>query len=284
MITIIIPAYNEESNICGVVESIGKISNNRWEIIVVDDGSTDKTSELVEKYEFIKLIRHNYNKGNGSSIKTGINNAKGEYIVVVDADNQHNPVDIEKLVDNLKEYDLVVGARNGDSEQGLVRTIGNFLLKKVAGFLVEKDIPDLTSGFRAFKKDKILKFMHLYPQRFSFPTTSILSFISAGYDVKFVPVKMSKRGKDSKTKVNVLRDGFKFFLIILRIIVLFNPLKIFFPISLFLFITGTAYGVLYIFMIRHIPAGAVLTILSSIIIFFFGLIADQISCLRREIR
>lgn len=283
-ISVVIPAYNEESSIKNLLKEIDRIvSNKAWEVIVVDDGSSDKTSEIVQQYKFVKLVRHPYNKGYGASLKTGINNSIGEKIILLDADNQHDPSDIEIILSYLEDYDLVVGTRDKSNVSGWSKQIGNFILKKLASFLVDMEIPDLTSGFRGFKKEKILKLMHLYPNGFSFSATNILSFICAGYDVKFTTIKVKPRNK-SRSKIRLVKDGAKFFLLILRIITLFNPLKIFFPISLLFFLVGMIYLILYLFLIRSSPTGAILLILSSFIIFFFGLIADQISCLRREIK
>ena len=283
--SIIVPVYNEESSIDSLIKMLEERRKGKdWEIVVVDDGSGDKTSNIVRRYKSVILISHPYNKGNGAAVKTGIRNAQSENLVVLDADNQHDPGDIDKILSYLGEFDLVVGSRTGNMQSNWLRNLGNLILRKIAGFLVGMDIPDLTSGFRAFKKEKILKFIHLYPNGFSFPTTSTMAFISSGYNVKFVPVKVSLRGTGSKTKIKLLRDGLKFILLILRMITLFNPLKIFFPISFVLCMIGMIYASLYVYLIRHIPAGAVLLILSSLIIFFFGLIADQISCLRREIK
>jgi len=281
-ISVIIPAYNEELSIDKVLKNIETlVSGNGWEVIVVDDGSTDKTADIIKKHKYVRLIKHPYNKGYGAAIKTGINNSHSDLILTIDADNQHSPQDIKSLIAGLEEYDLVIGARGKDTKSNFFRNCGNFILRRLASFLVNVNIPDLTSGFRAFRRKKILNFMHLYPNGFSISATSTLAFISAGYNVKFIPVRMNSRTRGSKSQIKLFSDGCKFFLLIFRIVTLFNPLKIFFPASLIIFLVGLIYAVVNIFAISHIPSGALLAILSALIIFFFGLIADQLSVIGR---
>jgi len=284
MISIVIPAYNEESSVGQVINGVLSVAHKDWEIIVVDDGSTDATREVVKKFNRVRLLKHPYKKGYGATLKNGIKNALGDEVVILDADGQHDPKDITGLINELKEYDLVVGTRASESGAGLVKIIGNYALRKIASFLVDIHIPDLTCGFRAFKKEKVMEFAHLYPNGFSMSATSTLACLSAGYNVKFVPIKVHQRELNTSSKISVGRDGAKFLLLIFRIITLFNPMKIFFPISLVLFLLGTGYGLLYVIKIRHIPAGSLLLVLASLTIFFFGLLADQIACIRRQIK
>jgi glycosyltransferase involved in cell wall biosynthesis len=284
MISIVIPVYNEESSIGQVINDVLSVAHKDWEIIVVDDGSTDNTQEIVKKFARVRQLKHPYKKGYGASLKNGIKNAQGDEIVILDGDGQHDPKEIPELIKGLKEYDLVVGVRAPELGAGLVKTVGNYALRKIAGFLVDIYIPDLTCGFRAFKKKKVMEFVHLYPNGFSMSATSTLSCLSAGYNVKFVPIKLRQRDTNTSSKISVGRDGAKFLLLIFRIIVLFNPMKIFFPISLVLFLLGSGYGLLYIIKIMHIPAGSLMLVLASLIIFFFGLLADQIACIRRQIK
>ncbi|HOL48383.1 MAG TPA: glycosyltransferase family 2 protein [bacterium] len=217
--SVIIPTYNEEKSIGKVISSIQSISND-IEIIVVNDGSTDKTSEVLKNFQNIKIINHPYNKGNGAAVKSGILESTNENIVIIDADGQHDPDDILKLVQELDNYDLIVGARSKESETEKFRDIGNFIFKKLGSFLTGFNIPDMTSGFRAFKKKHIIKFFNLYPNGFSFPTTSTLCFITSGLNVKFINIKSQKREKDTKSKIKPFRDGIKFIILIIKIIML----------------------------------------------------------------
>lgn len=281
-VTIIIPAHNEEEGITDVITQLKALSGN-YEILVVDDGSTDNTHKLASETG-VKVIRHPYNKGNGAAIKTGARHAEGDILLFMDGDGQHNPEYIPNILHYIKEYDMVVGARTKESESFFIRNLGNKVLILTASYLSEFKIPDLTSGFRVIKKEVFMNFIHLLPNTFSYPTTLTLSLLLEGFNVKFVPIKSFARTKGSKSKVNPLKDGIRFFLMIIRIITIFNPLKVFLPVSILLFIIGFLYGIVHTVYYFNIPDGAVLLILSSILIFFFGILADQISSLRREIK
>jgi glycosyltransferase involved in cell wall biosynthesis len=276
-LTIVIPAYNEEKAICKVVERT-RAMKPLAEIVVVDDGSTDRTSEEAQKGG-ARVVRHPYNKGNGAAVKTGIRAARGEYVLLLDADGQHPPEDINRLLQYMGEYDLVVGARTA-GQAGWHRGIANSVYNNLASYLVESKIPDLTSGFRCFKRDKVLEFIHLLPNGYSYPTTTTMCFIKSGYNVQFVPIVAHKRV--GKSKLKIWRDGVKFFTIIFKIITLFNPIKIFLPIALVPFFVGLFYGLANVILKGNIPNGSVLLLSMSVIIFLMGLISEQIASLRFE--
>jgi len=279
-LTVIIPAFNEGDAIHRV---IGKVRELRpeAEVLVVDDGSSDNTTQ-VARAAGARVIRHPYNKGNGAAVKTGLRNAQGEVVLLLDADGQHPPEDIEHVLAAIGEYDLVVGARTRDSESAWIRDLGNSIFNNLATYLSGRKIPDLTSGFRAMKRDMIMEFIHLLPNLYSYPTTSTLAFLKAGYNVQFVPIRARKGTGRSNTKI--VRDGVRAVVIILRMITLFAPMKIFLPVSLFLFIAGVLYGLINIFFwgAGRIPNGSVLLIMSSLFIFLFGLISEQIAAMRFE--
>src|SRR5438552_3523242 len=279
-LTIIIPAYNEGDAI-GAVIGKARALRPQAEILVVDDGSGDDTSEAAASAG-ARVIRHPYNKGNGASVKTGLRNAHGDVVLLLDADGQHPPEDIERVLAGIGEYDLVVGARTHDSESAWIRDFGNAVFNNLASYLSGRKIPDLTSGFRAMKRDMILEFIHLLPNLYSYPTTSTLAFIKAGYNVQFVPIRARKGTGRSNTKI--MRDGVRAVVTIMRMITLFAPMKIFLPVSVALFVLGVLYGVANIFLwgINRIPNGSVLLILSSLFIFLFGLISEQIAAMRFE--
>ncbi len=279
-LSIVIPAYNEGDSVGNVIAKLQKLRPDA-EIIVVDDGSKDDTTQAA-RAAGARVIRHPYNKGNGAAVKTGLRNAHGDIVLLLDADGQHPPEDIESVLAGIGEYDLVVGARTKDSESAKIRDLGNAIFNNLATYLSGHKIPDLTSGFRAMKRDHIMEFIHLLPNLYSYPTTSTLAFLKAGYNVQFVSIKARKGTGRSNTKI--LRDGTRAIVIIMRMITLFAPMKIFLPISLGLFLLGVIYGLGNVFLApeHRVPNGSVLLILSSLFIFLFGLISEQIAAMRFE--
>ena len=275
-ITIIIPAYNEEKGIGDVISQLKNLKGD-YQLLVVDDGSTDKTFDIIKK-SGVDVVRHKYNKGYGAALKTGLRNTKTSVVLYIDADGQHNPEDIDRIAEHIDEYDMVVGARTKKSTVSLLRRPGKKILSITANYLSGHKIPDLNSGFRAIKKDKAMEFIHILPNTFSFTTTITLAFLKTGYDVKYIPIQTIDRIGTSKIKP--FRDGFRFIMLIVRTITLFDPLKVFLPVSGVLFFSGTLY-LLHDFYLQNISDTSVLLITSSILIFFFGILADQISSIRR---
>ena len=277
-VTIVVPAFNEGDSIGQVVTELRAAAG--WhEILVVDDGSTDGTGRRAQDAG-ARVIRHPYNKGNGASIKTAIRAAASEWIAIVDADGQHRPEDAVSLVSQLGEYDLVVGARHARTQATTGRWLGNAVLNWLASYLTERPIPDLTSGFRAARRECLLEFIHMLPNGFSTPTTTTLAFLKAGYNVAFEPV--AARARVGTSKIRLASDGAKFLLILLKVITIFSPLRIFAPVSALSFIVGAAYGVWNFLYHARIPNGAVLLLLFSIMILLVGLVSEQISTLRFE--
>jgi glycosyltransferase involved in cell wall biosynthesis len=271
-VSVVIPAYNEEGAIGGVVERLR--ARHPWkEILVVDDGSQDQTAAKAEAAG-ARVIRHPYNKGNGAAVKTGIRAAGGEVVLLMDADGQHDPEDIDALIGPIGVHDMVIGARKA-ADQSLTRAVGNAMFQTLASWLTGRAIPDLTSGFRAARRVLLLDIIHLLPNGFSYPTTSCLAFLKAGHNVLFVPVRAHRRVGTSK--IRPLRDGTKFFLIILKIVTLYSPLKVFFPLSAGAFVLGTAYGIWNVIARGKIPMGSALLIQLAVVVFLFGLISEQIA-------
>lgn len=277
-VSVVIPAMNEADAIGDVVSRLQAAAP--WhEIIVVDDASSDETGARAAAAG-ARVVRHPYNKGNGAAVKTGIRAAAGEFILIVDADGQHRPEDARRLIDRLPEYELVVGARSPATQANLRRRLGNALLNRLASHLTGRRIPDLTSGFRAARREHLREFLHLMPNGFSTPTTTTLAFLKAGYSVAFEPIDAEPRL--GRSKVRLAKDGAKFFLILLKIATLFSPLRIFVPISAASFAAGLTYGVWNAALYSRIPNGAVLLILFAVVVFLVGLVSEQISSLRVE--
>jgi glycosyltransferase involved in cell wall biosynthesis len=275
-VSVVIPALNEAAAIGDVVRELGLAA--AWaEILVVDDGSNDETSARAAAAG-ARVLRHPYTKGNGAAVKTGIRAATGSYILILDGDGQHKPADAVRLTARLGDYDLVVGARAPGTQAGAARRAGNAMLNGLASFLTEREIPDLTSGFRAARRECLLEFLHLLPNGFSTPTTTTLAFLRAGYNVAFEPVDARQRVGTSKIRLS--RDGPKFLLIMMRVMTIFSPLRIFLPISILSFLTGAAYAIYTVIEHGKIPNGAVLLIMFAVIVFLVGLVSDQVAALR----
>jgi glycosyltransferase involved in cell wall biosynthesis len=278
VVSIVIPAYNEDEAVGPVISAL-RASAAWHEIIVVDDGSADATAARADAAG-ARVIRHPYNKGNGAAVKTGIRGATGEYVLIMDGDGQHRPEDARRLVARLGEYDLVIGARSKATQATQARRFGNGALNSLASYLTGREIPDLTSGFRAARREHLREFLHLLPNGFSTPTTTTLAFIKAGYNVAFEPIEA--RARLGQSKIRFAQDGAKFLMIILRIVTLFSPLRVFLPISLAALLVGTAYLIANLATAGKIPNGAVLLIMFSVIVFLVGLVSEQIAALRFE--
>ena len=275
-VSVIIPAMNEGPVIGSVVAEL--LAAAAWhEIIVIDDGSTDGTADAAAKAG-ARVVRHPYNKGNGAAVKSGIRAAGGEFILIIDGDGQHKPADAVMLASRLGEYDLVVGARSSETQAGAKRRFGNAALNRLASFLTEREIPDLTSGFRCARREYLIEFLHLLPNGFSTPTTTTLAFLRAGYNVLFVPIEA--RSRVGTSKIRLSRDGPKFFLIVLRVMTIFSPLRVFLPVAAASFVLGVVYGIWNIVVHGRIPNGSALLIMLSVVVLLIGLVSEQISALR----
>lgn len=278
-ISIVIPSYNEELTIKELIGKIRQVIKDDVEIIIVDDASKDKTGIFGEEAG-AKIIRNPYRMGNGAAAKRGIRAASNDIVVLMDADGQHPPEAIPVLLAELDSHDMVVGARMNASGVWF-RRCANKVFNRLATYVSGTVIYDLTSGFRAFKKDKALKFLYLLPNTFSYPSTLTLSFIKAAYPVKFVPVEVLPRQK-GKSKINLFNDGMKFLIIIMRIAVFFSPLKVFLPVSLFFFMCGALYYIYTYVSFHRFTNMSALFFTTSVIIFMLGLISEQVASLKME--
>ena len=275
-VSIVIPAKNEAQGLTALLPALQQLQIQS-EIVVVDDGSIDDTANVCRK-QGVKLVSHPYSMGNGAAVKTGARVASGDILVFMDADGQHDPADIPKLVTKLGQgFDMVVGARNSRTHANVSRWGANALYNKLASWMVNQQIDDLTSGFRAVRAEKFREFLYLLPNGFSYPTTVTMSFFRAGYPISYVEIHARRRV--GKSHINPLRDGIRFLLIIFRVGTLYSPLKIFVPISFSFFATGLGYY-LYTFITagRFTNMSAVL-FMTSILVFLIGLVSEQVTAL-----
>ncbi len=273
-ISLIIPAKNESIGLSDILPMIQDLSLVD-EIIVVDDGSNDDTAQVAEKHG-AKVITHPYSIGNGGAIKSGARAATGEILVFMDADGQHQPSDIPRLVKQLElGYDMVVGSRTSTSQASIGRSVANKLYNRLASYMTGHQIPDLTSGFRAVHADKFHEFLYLLPNGFSYPTTITMAFFRAGYIVDYIPIVARQRKGNSH--INPLKDGIRFLLIIFKIGTLYSPLKLFVPISLLHFLIGIGYYA-YTFLSQHrLSSMTVFLLTAGVTIFLIGLVSEQIT-------
>lgn len=281
-VSIVLPAKNEAGAIGSTIDSIfaqvAKLHGSpNLEVIVVNDGSVDQTAELAQK-SGARVVHHPYSKGNGAAIKTGARAAKGEVIVFMDADGQHNPADIPRLLEQIAQgHDMVVGARQKGSQASIGRGFANGLYNRLATWMTGHKVEDLTSGFRAVRADKFREFLYLLPNGFSYPTTSTMAFFRAGYSVSYIPIHAAKR--IGKSHIRLLRDGARFLLIIFKIGTLFSPLKIFTPVALAMFLFGTAWYGWTWWEHGRFTNMSTLMYTGSVITFMMGLISEQITAL-----
>lgn len=281
-ISIILPAKNESAAIGDTVEKIrtqlAQMDKAAGvEVLVVNDGSTDDTAAVAEAAG-ARVVHHPYSKGNGAAIKTGARAAQGEVLVFMDADGQHDPADIPRLLDTLNQgHDMVVGARQKGSQASVGRGLANGLYNRLASWMTGHKVEDLTSGFRAVRADKFREFLYLLPNGFSYPTTSTMAFFRAGYSVAYVPIHAAKR--IGKSHIRLLRDGTRFLLIIFKIGTLFSPLKIFAPVALLMFLLASSWYAWTFFAMHRFTNMSALLYTGSVITFMMGLISEQITAL-----
>lgn len=280
-ISVVIPAYNEVVGLKDVLDKIVSEGFQKvFEIIVVDDGSNDGTGEMAASYP-VRVFRHSINKGYGAALKTGIRKSSGEFVIMMDSDGQHDPKYLPEIAALLKDHDMVIGTRTVGSHAVRSRQAGKRVIRWVGEYLVEQKLPDYNSGLRGFRKDIIKGMLHILPNGFSFSTTSTLAFLKEGYTIATLPVEVTERqGRPSNVKF--LRDGSKTLMLIFRIIMLFNPLKIFFPASILITLAGLIFGILGYFIAHRFANSAVVITTLGMFLFFIGLIADQISTLNRK--
>ncbi|GHT84247.1 glycosyl transferase [Betaproteobacteria bacterium] len=273
-LSVVIPAKNEATVIGNLVCRIAALSSVD-EIVVVDDGSADGTAQQAAAAG-ARVISHPYSQGNGAAIKSGARTAKGEIIVFMDGDGQHNPDDIPRLLARLDEgYDMVVGARQKGSQASVWRGLANRFYNRLASYMTGHKVEDLTSGFRAARADKFREFLSLLPNGFSYPTTCTMAFFRSGYAVAYEPIDAARR--IGKSHIQLVRDGLRFLLIIFKIGTLYSPLKLFTPIAgSFLGVGLLYYAYTYLEYGRFTNMSALL-LTTAVIVFLIGLVSEQIA-------
>ena len=275
-LSVIMPAKNEFASIAGLVRRIAELHPGA-EIIVVNDASTDNTSELA-RGAGATVIDHPYSKGNGAAIKSGAREARGDTFVFLDGDGQHNPEDIARLLDVFDAgYDMVVGARDSASQASLFRHTANWVYNQIASWIVGHRVVDLTSGFRVVDASKFREFLYMLPNGFSYPTTVTMAFFRSGYTVGYVDIRAARR--EGKSHIKLLRDGVKFLLIIFRVCTLYSPLKLFFPVALLQFLLGGGYYAYSFLESGRFTNMSALLLTSAMTTFLIGLVSEQITAL-----
>jgi glycosyltransferase involved in cell wall biosynthesis len=279
-LSVILPAKNEAHNLQALLPRVQAMLtgvNRDAEIIVVDDGSTDSTRQVCEAHG-VRVISHPYSSGNGAAVKTGARAARGEVLAFMDADGQHDPDLIPRLLDKLDEgYDMVVGARTAQAHAGAHRFAANAFYNWFASWMIGRPVPDLTSGLRVARSERFRRFLYLLPNGFSYPTTSTMSFFRSGYPVAYVPVPVQRRM--GKSHIRLVRDGLRFLLIIFKIGTLYSPLKLFVPISAAFFMTGLGYYLYTYVTTNRFTNMSALLFVTSILVFVVGLLSEQITLL-----
>ncbi|MDD2465953.1 MAG: glycosyltransferase family 2 protein [Desulfobulbus sp.] len=277
-VTVLLPAYNEEGVIGATIKKIRALHPD-FEILVVDDGSTDNTLHEAMAAG-ANVWPHPYNIGNGAAIKTGLRCAQGEWVVMMDADGQHQPEDIARLLEHRDAFDMVVGARTKTSETSAHRDLANWVYNQFASYVTRFNVEDLTSGFRLVRLSVAKQFIYLLPNTFSYPSTLTLGYLRSGRSVKYIPIQTKAR--TGKSKIKLIKDGTRFFLIITKIATLFSPFRVFLPMSFAFFITGICYYAYTFFTQGRFTNMSALLFNSAIIVFMIGLVAEQISQMRYD--
>jgi glycosyltransferase involved in cell wall biosynthesis len=289
-LSIVMPAYNEADTILHVVNDVIQVMDTSgviYELICVDDGSIDDTPAILRALaipEKIVILSHPYNKGLGSSLRTGMRAARGVLVAWMDSDGQNKAADLLKMIPLMEKYDLVVGARKFADEGKWYRNLANHFYNGLSSWLANFKIEDLTSGFRMFRTDVVRKYLALIPSRYSAATTTTLVLLKGGYNLKYVPIDANPR-QGGKSNIRLFRDGFRFVTIIFKIVMLFEPLRFFIPISFISFGLSLAFLLYTSFEYARprIPNSAVVFFVLGVMSFLLGLVAEQIAMLQTTI-
>ena len=281
-VLIIVPAYNEQEALGGVLKEIRSLDLPEFETLVVDDGSADRTAE-VARAGGARVLRFCGNLGIGGAVQSGLRLARREGFecaVQIDGDGQHPPAAIPSLLEPLRDHHMVVGARVRRTEAGWHRMLANRFYSWFASYVAQFRVEDLTSGFRAMRRRDALRFVDMLPNTFSYPSTLTLAFLRSGLAVKYVSVEFGQRTGESK--IRLWQDGTRFLLIISKVATLFAPFRVFLPVSAAFFATGLAYYAYTFATQRRFTNMAALLLSTGVVIFMMGLVSEQIAQLRMD--
>ncbi|MFC2062039.1 glycosyltransferase family 2 protein [Elusimicrobiota bacterium] len=277
-ISIIVPVYNEENAVGDFLNSIKETmgqKNVKYEIIAVDDGSADRSFDVIKDDEEIVVLRHEKNRGYGAALKTGIRKVRYETIIIIDADGSYSPKDLDVLLNEAEDWDMIVGDRvAGNKGHAISRSIAKWFLKHIAQYLSGRKIPDLNSGLRIFPKKIAEKYINIFPDGFSFTTTITMIMLCNYYKVKFVPIEYHRR--IGKSKIRPVYDTINFIKLIVQMSLYFNPIKIFVPVSLLLLASAMVIGIYQGIVFRNITTITVIIFMSGLQIGMLGLLSDLI--------
>ncbi len=285
-LTLIIPAYNEEVNIQVLIPKLMSfIKENDFAAIIINDGSTDRTKDLLNKYikkEKIKVLHNKVNRGYGGALKRGIEESETEYVIMMDADGQHYFEDVLNLYNKMvkTDADMIIGSRKGQKTGSNFRKFGKWLIRVFARMLMPIHVHDLNSGMKIFRTDLGKKYLHLYPDTMAFSDILALVFINNRHLVLEEPIKIKER-ISGKSTIG-MNTAFQTAMEIMNIIILFNPMRIFLPISLILFVVGLGWGLRFIINHMGVSIGSSMLIIISLMVFLLGLIAEQLSAIRKN--
>ncbi len=282
--SILIPAFNEEKGIAVTLqELLDEPRLKGFEIIVVNDGSSDLTGEVIKGFPTVTLLTHRKNRGYGASIKTAVKKASGKFVFWFDADGQHRAEDVVRIADRIigEDLDYCIGIRDDRSHVEKGRIVGKFILKHVVSIAAGQEVKDFNSGLRAFKRTLLLQYIHLLPERFGASTTTTLLMLCRDYIGDEVPIVVRKR--IGKSSVKQLRDGLRTILLTFRIFIMFKPILFFGSIGAFFIVIGSIYGFLHAFLLNNgFPVLSAIVISVGVQSLFFGILADQLSSIRIE--
>lgn len=276
-VSIVVPCYNERAGLPLLLDTFDEKLKGygvELEYVIVDDGSTDGSGEIPLR-PGMQVVRHEHNRGYGAALKSGIRAARHDWILIIDADGTY-PVDrIPDLIREAEHCDMAVGARIGANvSHSIVRRVAKWPIHRLADYLVNRHIPDLNSGLRMFKKELAMRYMRLFPDGFSFTSTITLALMADGWRVRYITIDYFKR--EGKSKVKPIKDAINYFTLVMRMILFFNPLKIFLPLSFALF-TGTVASLGYDLWLRDLNERTLILLVAFLQLTLLGFLADLVN-------